>query len=68
MISSKAFTTIVIGAPGVDPRVLQMGTPALLSEDTLVSMIHKAIPPFADDFTTPGLAYSDGSSQRYVDA
>lgn len=66
MISSRAFTSLAIDAPGVDPKLLQLLVP--LSEDALVSMIHQAFPisPSVDDPPSPGLVFSDGSSQRYV--
>ena len=67
MISSNAFTPIVIGARGVDPKQLSM--PALLNEDILVALIHQVfpdLPPFVDDFPSSGLVLSDEGSQRYV--
>ena len=69
MISSNAFTPIVIGAAGVDPKQLLLPAPS--SVDLLVAMIHQAFPnppPSVDDFPSSGLALSYDSSQRYVSA
>jgi len=64
--SSKTFTSPVMDAPGVDPKLLM--TLNLLSQDALVAAINEAIPnphPCADEFTgIPDLVSDDGNSQR----
>ncbi|KAF9647089.1 hypothetical protein BDM02DRAFT_3117573 [Thelephora ganbajun] len=66
MISSKAFTSLVIDAPCVDPKQLEtLVTPQ--STEALVAAIHEAFPilrPRVDDFAMYlDLISDDGSSQ-----
>ena len=62
--SSKTFTFLVMDAPGVDPKLLELPVP--LGEDAIVAAIHEAIPdppPRVDDFANySGLVFDDGSS------
>jgi hypothetical protein len=67
-MKSKAFTSPVMDAPGVDPKMLEMPVP--LSFNALVAAIHEAIPnppPSADEFVVCPSPISDhGDSQRCV--
>lgn len=57
------YTSLVIGAPGIDPKLLRV--PVLSSMDALVASINEAFPILVDGPISPGLTFSDGSSQRY---
>lgn len=61
---SSTFTSLVIDAPGVDPKLL--GMPSPLSMEAVVAAIRDAFsdpPPSVDDSDSPGLVTDDGSSQ-----
>ena len=63
--SSKTFTSPVMDAPGVDPKLLM--TFNLMSQDALVAAINEAIPnppPRVDESAVPDLVPDDGNSQR----
>lgn len=66
MKSSNAFASPVMGAPGVDPKMVEMPIP--LSIDAVVAAIHEAFPdppPSADEFAVcPSLISDHDSSQR----
>jgi len=68
MKPSQTFTSPVLGAPGVDPRLLELLTPS--SEEALIAAINQAIPPSPpcvdDSVMSPGLVSDDGNSQRCV--
>jgi DNA-directed RNA polymerase subunit RPC12/RpoP len=66
--SSNTYTSLVMDAPGVDPK--QLGILVPLSLEAVVAAIHQAVqipPPCVDEFAMcPDLVSDDGSSQRYV--
>jgi len=64
--SSNTFTSLVMDAPGVDPKSTVI--PILLSWDALVAAAREAVPdppPRVDEFTVcPDLVPDDGGSER----
>lgn len=65
---SKTYTSPVLDAPGVDPKLFEM--PVLSSWEAFILATHKAVPlppPSVDEFVMcPDLVLDDGSSQRCV--